>query len=185
MKHFRQLACSFLVCFLLLPFASFPASAASNTDAILSSLRSGVMVNGKEVAIPESYINQTENYFIAHQISDAQAEYILAEIAGAKAALQQAGVTDLKKMDSATKQRILAAAQASANEIDLKLTVDSDKNIKMTDSNGSIAFSNDNVIKTTGPSVDWQTRFLLFAGIFALLLAVPFFLIHKYKLTEN
>ena len=174
-----------LVCFLLASFASFPAHAASNTDAILDSLRSGVMVNGKNVAIPANYVNQAENYFASHKISDAQANYILAEVNAAKAAIRQTGVTDLKKMDRATKRKILAAAQAAANEIDLKLTVGSDKSVKIVDSDGSVAFSDENVIKTTGPSVDWRSWLMLWGGGFLAVLGACCFLIRKNRLQEN
>lgn len=150
-----------LLLFVLVPF-KFSANASSNADAILSALRSGVEVNGITVTLPAGYINQAENYFASHSITDAQASYILGEIGGAKEAIRAAGVTDLKKMDKNTKMQILSAAQAAADKISLKLTVGADKTVKIADSNGKVAFSDSNPIKTTGLQVDYSLP--VFAG---------------------
>ncbi len=134
--------------------ATVPVSAADNSDAVISALRSGVTVNGTTVAIPASYINQAENYFASHTITDAQASYILAQINAAKSEIKAAGITDLSKIDGNTKRKILAAAQAAANNIDLKLTVGSNKNVQIAGSSGKIVFADGNPIKTTGMQAD-------------------------------
>jgi hypothetical protein len=183
MKHLKK--CPFLISFLLLlTFVFFPAHAASNTDSILAALRSGITVNGQNVVLPATYANQAENYFASHKISDAQASYILAEINAAKEAIQEAGVTNLKNLDKSTKQKILSAAQAAANKIDLKLTVGSDKNVKIADSNGTIAFSDDNIIKTTGVSFDWKKSIPLFISFFAII-GFCAFAVLKFHLLRN
>lgn len=182
MKGIKRLAC-FAVLTLLLISAAVPAGAASNTDAILASLRQGVAVNGKTVEFPASYINQAENYFASHQLSDAQVQYILAEINGAKAAIRDSGATDLKKLDRDTKQKILSAAQAAADEVDLKMTVGSDKKVKIADSGGTVVFTDENPIKTTGAALNWGAVFAAGASFLALL-GVCFGLIGRYGLLE-
>lgn len=181
MKYLQKLLSCALVLFLFAACFVQPVHAASNTGAILSAMRSGITVKGQTVRIPTSYINQAENYFASHKITDAQARYILAEINGAKAAIQDAGVTDLKKMDKATKNKVLAAAQAAANNVDLKLTIGSDKNVQIADSDGSVAFTSGNIIKTTGMSWDWPLWIADWAGIFLGLIGGCFLLIRKLK----
>ncbi len=173
-----------LFSFLLLFSISVPAAAASNSDAILSALRSGVNVNGQTVAIPVNYVNQAENYFASHQITDAQANYILARVNAAKASIQAAGVTDLSKIDANTKRKIISDAQSAANNIDLKLTVGADKNVKIADSNGTVVFAGGNTIKTTGLQINWAAC-LLPVGLFLIGVAgICSFLIHRFKLLE-
>lgn len=162
-----------------------PAHAASNTDAIISALRSGITVKGQSVKIPASYINQAENFFASHKVTDEQARYILAEANGAKAAIQKAGVTDLKKMDQATKNKVLASAQAAANDIDLKLTIGSNKNVQIADSKGAVAFTSDSVIKTTGPAWNLPLWVAGWASGFLWIMAVCLFLIRKFRLMEQ
>jgi len=174
-----------LFCFLLFSSVALPAAAASNSDAVLASLRSGVVVNGKTVEIPANYINQAENYFVSHQITDAQASYILAEVNAAKAAIQAAGITSLSHMDANTKRKIIVAAQSAANKVDLKLSVGADKDVKITDSNGAIAFSGGNTIKTTGLQLNWAVCLLSVGSFFTAVFSLVGFLICKYKLLEN
>lgn len=166
-------------------FMTVPSFAASNTDLILDSLRSGVNVNGKIVTIPANYINQAENFLDSHQITNAQTQYILAQISGAKEAIKEAGITNLSNLDPATKEKILAAAANAANAINLKLTVGSDKKVKISDTNGAIAFSDDNVIKTTGLSIDWSSILIYCIAPFLCITGTSFLCIHKYKLLEN
>jgi hypothetical protein len=142
-------------------------------------------VNGKTIEIPANYVNQAENYFASHQITDAQASYILAQINAAKGAIQAAGVTNLSHIDATTKKMIISAAQSAANEVDLKLSVGADKNVKITDSNGAITFSGGNTIKTTGIQINWAGWFFSIGLFFTSMVCVLGFLIFKYKLLEN
>lgn len=183
MKGIKRVAC-LAVLTLLAVSVAFPAGAASNTDAILASLRQGVAVNGKTVEFPANYINQAENYFASHQLSDAQVEYILAEVNGAKAAIRDSGATDLKKLDRATKQKILSAAQAAADEVDLKMTVGSDKKVKIADAGGTVIFTDENPIKTTGAALNWGVLFAAGASFLAVL-GICFGLIARYGLVES
>lgn len=184
MKTIRKMIYTALFMSLILCFA-IPAHAAANTDAILDSLREGVTVHGQTVPIPASYVNQAENYFASHHISDDQAEYILGQVEAAKAAIQQSGVTDLKKLDKNTKNRILAAAQAAADEANLKLSVGSNKNVKIVDSSGNVTFTGENVIKTTGAAVEWKRSALFCASLISADLLLCSFLIFKYRLLEK
>lgn len=182
MKYFKKYF-SIIAAFLICAFCIVqPAHAAANTDAILSALRSGITVNGQSVKIPANYINQAENFFVSHKITDDQARYILAEINGAKAAIQQAGVTNLKKMDKATKNKVLSAAQAAANNVDLNLTIGSDKKVQIADSNGTVAFTSGNIIKTTGINWNWPLWAAVWSGMFIGIIGICFFLIHKLNL---
>ena len=162
-----------------------PVRAAANTDAILDSLREGVTVNGQTIPIPASYVNQAENYFASHHITDDQAEYILGQVEAAKAAIQESGVTDLKKLDKSTKNRIMAAAQAAADEANLKLSVGSNKNVKIVDSIGNVTFTGENVIKTTGAAVDWKRSAAFCVALISADLFLCSFLIFKYRLLEK
>ncbi|HEX2986198.1 MAG TPA: hypothetical protein VHO71_05215 [Caproiciproducens sp.] len=168
---------AFLFSFLLIFALAVPAFASSNTDAILSALRSGVEVNGKTVAIPASYVNQAENYFASHQVTDTQANYILSEISAAKATIQSAGVTNLSKLDPAVKRQIISNAQAAAGSLNLKLSIGPDKSVKIADQNGSVVFTGGNPIKTTGLGIDfsgfiWVSAFVLAAAAACLFIVI-------------
>ncbi|HEX3026363.1 MAG TPA: hypothetical protein VHR42_03945 [Clostridia bacterium] len=142
-------------------------------------------MNGQTVQIPASYVNQAENYFASHHISDDQAEYILGQVEAAKEAVRESGVTDLKKLDKSTKNRIMAAAQAAADEANLKLSVGSNKDIKIVDSSGNVTFTGENVIKTTGAAVPWERNAAFCAAFISSDLLLCSFLIFKYRLLEK
>ncbi len=182
MKTVKRLFCFILAVFLL--FAAVPARAASNSDAIISALKSGVVVNGHVVNIPASYINQAENYLAAHKLTDEQVEYIVGQINAAKAAIRDAGVTDLHKINPTTKQEVLSAVQAAANEANLKLTVGSDKKVKIADSNGAIAFTDESPIKTTGANVHFALT-LVPLSLLMTAFCLCVFGISKYKLLKR
>lgn len=184
MKKIRTMIYTALFMALLLCF-SVPVNAAANTDAILDSLRAGITVNGQTVPIPASYVNQAENYFASHHITDDQAQYILEQVEAAKAAVRESGVTNLKKLDKSTKNRILAAAQAAADEANLKLSVGSNKNVKIVDSSGNVTFTGENVIKTTGAAVLWQPGAAFCAALISAGVFLCSFLIFKYRLLEK
>jgi hypothetical protein len=184
MKSIRKMIYTALFMSLILCFA-VPARAAANTDAILDSLREGITVNGQTVQIPASYVNQAENYFASHRLSDDQAEYILEQVEAAKAAIRENGVTDLKKLDKNTKNRILSAAQAAADEANLKLSVGSNKNVKIVDSGGNVTFTGENVIKTTGSDVPWERSAAFCAALILADLLLCSLLIFKYRLLEK
>ena len=180
----KKLLVSFISLLLLFTVA-VPAFAATNTDAILDSLHSGVVVNGKTVEIPVNYINQAENYFASHKITDAQANYILAQINAAKKSIQAAGITDLSKMNASTKQQIITDAQSAANNIALKLTIGADKKVKIADSNGIVVFSGGDPIKTTGLQIDFIAYFMPTAFLLIGIAVVCGSLIYKNKLLES
>lgn len=185
MNSLKKIITSIFSVSLCMLFVIFPVYASSNSNAVLSALRSGVNVDGKNIVMPASYINQAENYFASHQITDAQTRYILAEINGAKAAIKEAGVTNLKNMDKATKQKVLAAAQSAANDIDLKMSIGSDKHVQIVDPKGSAVFNDNNVIKTTGPSINYSDWAFAWSAVFLLAIGGCFFFIKKYNLMEH
>lgn len=184
MRNIRKMIYTALFMSLIFGFA-VPVRAAANTDAILDSLREGITVNGETVPIPASYVNQAENYFASHHITDDQAEYILEQVEAAKEAVRESGVTDLKKLDKSTKNRIMAAAQAAADEANLKLSVGSNKNVKIVDSGGNVTFTGENVIKTTGFAVPWKRGAELCTALISADLLLCSFLIFKYRLMEK
>jgi hypothetical protein len=184
MKNIRKIIYMAFFISLIICFA-VPARAAANTDPILASLREGITVNGQTVPIPASYVNQAENYFASHHLSDDQAEYILAQVEAAKEAIRESGVTDLKKLNKSTKNRILSAAQAAADEANLKLSVGSNKNVKIVDSSGNVTFTGENVIKTTGAAIFWEPGASFCAALISAALILCSFLIVKYRLLEK
>lgn len=184
MKVMKKLICCILILFTVFAL-TFSAGAVSNgSDAIIAALRSGVMVNGTLVTLPDSYINQAENYLAAHQLDDTQVQFILSEINAAKEAIKEAGVTDLRQMDPSTKKKVLAAAQQATKEASLKLTVGTDKKVKVVNETGGLVFSDENPIKTTGAALNLTPVFIVGAVLLSLFIA-SVLLIGRYGLLKR
>lgn len=177
--------------------ATFAASAAginSAEQSILDELNTTVTMQGVEKKIPASYVNQAENYFNTIEVTDEQAEQIVAAIEDAKSYLTETGAANFKSLTSAQVDTFVAKCQKAVSVIDLTLSFDKSTGaISLTDSNNNLVFSatvasftesgkpGDNTIKPTGAFFNIPGIFTV-AGVGVLLVsAVGVYLIKNSK----
>ena len=79
------------------------------------------IVAGKEVTLTSSELKQVRDYFAENDITDEQAGVIKAKIDECLAIMNKEGVTDVKKLTSASKQEMLKKAQEAAEVVNLKV----------------------------------------------------------------
>jgi hypothetical protein len=133
---------------------AFAASGISaNEQAVLDKLKAPITVGDKTLTLPAEYYNQAENYLKQDgvDVTDEQKAVINAQIDEAVATVKASGVTDLAKLPSDVKSKLMTNAQTAAKELDLTLTFDnSNKTITVKDKSGNVVAKIENVIKTTG-----------------------------------
>lgn len=194
----KVVSASFLAAALAVTSA-FAASAAGINEAeqsILDELNTTVTMNGVEKSIPASYINQAENYFNTIEITDEQAQQIVAGIEDAKSYLEETGAANFKSLTSSQVDTFVAKCQSAVSVIDLTLSYDKSTGaVSLTDSTGNTVFSatvssfsggtsggtTDNPIKTTGAFFNIP-GIITVAGIGVLLVsAVGVYLVKNSK----
>ena len=134
--------------------ASAPAFAAGINDAeqrILDELHTTVTMNGAQKSLPAVYINQTENYLNTVELTDAQADQIIAGIEDTKAYLTSTGASNYKSMTDAQIDTFFAKCQATVNPINLTITyAKSTQVVSIVDANGTTVFTQ----KLKGKDID-------------------------------
>lgn len=174
MKKFLSIL---LTLVLAVSFCALGVSAAginANEQAILDKLSSTVSYNGKTFNIPDNYINQAKNYFLANDISEAQAEEIIAKISVGEEVVKEelkssdveGTVFHMSNFSKDAREKILSASQDACKVVNLTLTY-TDKTVTIVDNNTSeTVFEDAPVIKTTGAEVAFGTAFAVFAVAF-------------------
>ncbi|WP_040196062.1 hypothetical protein [Candidatus Soleaferrea massiliensis] len=159
----------------------FAAGINSAEQRILDQLDAPYTIGSITVSIDQTYRNTAENFFLANDISEAQADTVLAELDIMKEILSRnaqylvkdgdfyfEGLTDMPKDDQ---DALFASAQRALKALGFKLAVD-DQNISVTDANGKELFSAGEVIKSTGLSETQASShaWMLYTGIAGVLL---------------
>ncbi len=123
----------------------------------------------KEVGkVPATYIIQAENYLKTRELTQVEADAVIAQIMVAADIMKNAGVTDLSKLSSADTQKILAVVTEAGAVLDIAISVkksaDGTYTIIGMDSTGQevVNFSS-KVVKQTG-----SNDLLLLFGIILL-----------------
>ena len=143
--------------------ASATASAAGINAAeqrILDELHTTVMMNGVSKSLPVVYINQTENYLNTVELTDAEADQIIAGIEDTKAYLTSTGASNYKELTDAQIDTFFSKCQATVAPIDLTINytkstqvlsiVDADGKVLFTQKFGSGSIDKPDPIKPTG-----------------------------------
>ncbi len=155
----------------ILVFSTFSCFAAQDSlkSQILSELKSGGHTGTTTLYLPDKYINQAENYLNTHEITQEQADKILAKISDAKKLIATTNANSLKELkeNKAVSDELLTIAQDTAAVVGLKLSYDGGGNFSITDETGTSVITNDAVIKTTGLNIDMTNAAVIsvFAGI--------------------
>ncbi len=176
---------------MLVMISVFSVSAAGdindNEQEILDLLSTKVEVGESHAEIPAEYIAQAKSYFMTIDISDTQADEIIAilkdGIETGKKALEDAEhhgkhIISLKDFTQAEKEHILECGQKACEVIDLTLTyVPADNHVEIVEnSTGKPVFVDDAIIKTTGSD---SVLPLAIVGASVVILMVAAFVIKK------
>lgn len=146
--------------------ASSVAFAAGINDAeqkILDELNTTVTMNGVEKSLPVDYINQAENYFNTVEITEDEANQIVAGIEDAKSYLESTGASNFKSLSSEQIDTLVSMSQSTVAVVDLTLSyTKSTGAVSIVDNSGNTVFTatvssfngnggtSNNTIKTTG-----------------------------------
>lgn len=129
-------------------------------QSILDELNTTIVMNGVEKGIKSQYVNQAENYFNTIEVTDEQAEQIIAKIKEIKTFLQGTSATKIAELSSEEADNVAKLAQEALSVINLTLQyTKSTGAVSIIDADGTVVFSAtvaaisgeaDNPIKVTG-----------------------------------
>lgn len=164
MKRFVKVITSAILSATLAVGTAAAVSAAGINAAeqkILNELNTTVSMNGVEKSIPAGYVNQAENYFNTVEITDSEADQIVAAIEDAKSYLASTGAASVSALSSDQLDTFVSKVQAALSVINL--TVQYTKStgaVTIVDANGKVILAatmgassgnaGENPIKTTG-----------------------------------
>ena len=138
--------------------ASLSVSAAGINSAeqkILNELRTTVDMEGNLKTLPESYINQAENYFNTVEITDAQANEIISKIESTKTFLTETGAVNYISLTDAQVDTFISKCKEIAAVVDLKISYEkSTQTVTIIDSENKTVFVAANIGANGNPNND-------------------------------
>ncbi len=173
----KKLAVIILAIALLIVPMSISASAADAAinefeKKVIESLDENVKVDDLIFHIPQEYITQAENFMKTIDMTEQQANEILALIKECKDIVVAGHIhstSDLKVLPQSEKQKLLDKGQAAAAVVDAVLTYDG-ADVKVT-YGGTTVFEDAPIIKVTGADTDYTALVLSVAGVVVALAA--------------
>lgn len=175
-----------LVAILIIALSSVTAFAAGINSAeqrVLDVLNSSVTMKGSVLSIPSSYVNQAEAFFNTIEMTDAQADEIVAILEEGRNYIHNSEAENILHLSFEDKQFVLDCGQRAVAVLGATLVFDtSTKNVIITDADGTVLFTGvphltpkgeitqDDVIKTTGFGAD--TSVAVAGGVAFVLLMV-------------
>ena len=138
------------------------------TEAELTAkVKATYTVNGKELKVPQKYINMYDDYVSQYDLSSEDCQYIADQIDKLFAAAKSKGVTSVEEMDDKCKAELKqACADVSANT-GIKATILSDGRVsvsKYNNKNEVFGIIDVNLATNTG-----SANIVLIAGVIALI----------------
>lgn len=98
--------------------SAFAAGINADEQRVLDAAKSTVKIDGAEIAWPDAFVNQLENYLNTVELTSDQADAIVAAYGEGKVILQNNSVTNISKASFAVKQDLLAVLQKAAAAVD-------------------------------------------------------------------
>jgi hypothetical protein len=146
---------SVIVALMLVVFSVAPAFAAginSSEQSVLSQMRTPANMNGHQVYVPTSYINQAEAHFNTIDMTAQQASKINSIISQGRSFLEGTGKSSVSELTGAEKKQLLQYASSAAAVLNLTAVGGSDTSrVKVISKDGQVIMDESgNVIKTTG-----------------------------------
>ena len=98
----------------------------SAENRIMDELNTTVSLNGTATKLPAQYVNQAENYFLQDDvdITDAQADQIIAAIKDCKKFLEDAKVSTYGQLSDDQMKELVALANKASDVVEVRLTLD-------------------------------------------------------------
>lgn len=156
----------------------------SSERKVLDYIQAGVEVNGQTVTVPGNYIVQAENYLNTIDLTEDQANQVIAAVDKAKAYVKDNGITSIHGLTSSQKSQLLSFAQEAASVVGLKVTIANGNQVVITDANGTTVATFEAAIKVTGGQADFTNAAVIGAVILGILGAAAF-ATYKYRLVKE
>ena len=179
--------------------SAFAAGINDNEQKVLTELKTSVNMQGTDMYWPDSFVNQAENYFNTIDMTDEQADQIIAVIKSGKTQLEATGAkniadctTEQKKELFTTLGKVMAPVGGTATHVKDEIT--------LKDANGEVIFkavptlvekgsntgkdvngktTDGGVIKTTGASANTVVFVVVGAAALMVIAGGVFFVIKK------
>ena len=121
---------------------AFAAGINAAEQKILDELHTTVKMNGVEKTLPADYINQAENYFNTVDITEEEANQVIAGIEDAKAYLTSTGASSFSALSTEQVDTFVSKCQNAVKPVNLTLSyTKSNNNVSIVDSNGNTVFT--------------------------------------------
>lgn len=156
----------------------------SSEKKVLDYIETGVEVNGQTVTVPDNYMVQAENYLNTIDLTEDQANQIIAAVDKAKAYVKKYSITTFDGLSRTHKEALLSFAQEAASVVGLKVTIVNGNNVVITDSNGTTVATFEAAIKVTGGQADFTNAAVIGVVILGILGAAAF-AAYKYRLVKE
>lgn len=181
--------------------SAFAAGINDNEQKVLDELKTSVKMQGTEMYLPEAYVNQAENFFNTIDMTEDQADQILAVIKSGKTQLEATGAKNIADCTTAQKKELMttltkvmapvngtATYDKTTGEITLKSesgevifkavpTLVEKGSSKGEDVNGKT--TDGGVVKTTGASANTMTFVIIGVAAVLVIAGGAFFVIKK------
>ena len=179
--------------------SAFAADINANEKKVLDELKTSVKMQGKDMYLPDSFVNQAENYFNTIDMTAEQADEFIAVIKSGKTQLEATGAKNIadctktqKKELFVTLGKVMAPVGGTATHVGDEITL-KDKNgevifkavptlvekgsSKGEDVNGKTI--DGGVVKTTGASANTMTFVIIGVAAVLVIAGGAFFVIKK------
>lgn len=119
----KKLATVTLLIVMLVAFLAGTVNAATESE-LLEYLSQEFTVGGETISISESDKVKIERYLNENEVTEEQADYVIAKVDEAVSILQSAGETDLTKLSREDKDSLISIANDAASELGLSVSYD-------------------------------------------------------------
>jgi len=117
--------------------SAFAADINANEKKVLDELKTSVKMQGKDMYLPDSFVNQAENYFNTIDMTAEQADEFIAVIKSGKTQLEATGAkniadctTEQKKELFTTLGKVMAPVGGTATHVKDEITLKIEKDVK-------------------------------------------------------
>lgn len=156
----------------------------SSEKRVLDHIQAGVDVNGANATVPDNYMVEAENYLNTIDLTEEQADQIIAAVDKAKAYVKEYSITTFDGLSRTHKEALLSFAQEAAAVVGLKVTIVNGNQVIITDANGTTVATFEAAIKVTGGQADF-TRAAVIGIVILGVLGAAAFATHKYHLVKE
>lgn len=169
MKKFLCLVSSLAMCAMFAVSANAAEGITADEQKIIDNLKSGVVVEGTTVNVPDTYLNAVEKELAVMDVTAEEATAITAEIEAVKTLMKDNKITSIAEIKGDVASSIFAHAQKAAAVKGYTLKINTSGTVDVINAEGKTVFTADKgAIKDTG---DDYTSMFAMTGAFALILA--------------